>query len=271
MRTIAASRLFPCLLSVLISSILLTSCGVPGERRPLDEVRELQSPAPSDPLQDQEPVSAYGPYKVGVRDILDIQVENHSELSGEFVVASDGTIALPYSGENLLLEGYALKETGARFAESVSPYTLAPPVVRAELISARSKFFYVLGAVNRTGRFAVGEKVVRLRDALVRAGLFNTNPWFRPAARKVYGITPHEETPTYVVVNARDVLLGKLRDDVIVYPDDIVYVPTTTYFKINVLLDEIVRSVTYISAMGAADEYFEEDFPEGGYPGRTYR
>ncbi len=237
-------------------SVLLTSCTIPGERLSTEEAREARTSAP---------------YAIGARDILEVQVENHPELSGQFVVERDGTIPLPYCEDDVLMSGCTLRAAGERYAECVSRYTIDWPIVRVRLVSPRSKFFYVLGAVKRTGKFALGDEVVRLRDALLRAGLFDTSPWFKPAARKIYVITPDEETSTYVVINARDVLLGKLGDDIVIHPDDIVYVPTTSYFKIDSALGEILRTTIYVSDAGAAEEHLQENRPEDSSLGYGYQ
>jgi len=172
MRGTAWVKLFSCLLLSLLLALGLAACGVPGERISLEKVRPLGNPAPFESSEEGPTYAGaeYLPYKVGVRDILDIHVEYHPELSGKYVVAKDGTIAVPYSEKRLDVEAYTLKEAGERFREAISPYTLSEPTVVVGLASARSKFFYVLGAVGRRGKFAIGDEVVRLRDAILRAG-----------------------------------------------------------------------------------------------------
>jgi protein involved in polysaccharide export with SLBB domain len=196
----------------------------------------------SEEVPQPEPYTKFT-YKIGVNDKLEISIAEHPEFSGPSKVNSDGTIELKTLDERIYLAGLTPPQAEARIWDVIMPYVVGKPRVKVDVAQSRSRFFIALGAVGRVGRYFIGLEDVTVRDALFAANLFS------PGANKdkIFIITPDERRkPSYVEVDAKSVLMGDLRQNVVLRPGDIVYVPTTVYFKINAVLDEIIGQTSKV-------------------------
>ena len=108
-------------------------------------------------------------YAIGVGDIVAVTVYKNPDLSGEFPVAPDGTIALPLIGSVT-----AAGSTESGFAESVARKLaesyLVDPQVSASVKVYQSQFVYVTGAVPRSSRVAIRPGMT-MRGILSEAGV----------------------------------------------------------------------------------------------------
>lgn len=231
-KTIAYFLLAMCL------SAALSSCGVRGKHMPIETYR-----APDDPgvlAAAQDPTTALGierSYLIGIRDVVEVTVTDHIEFSGNFKVEEDGTIEIPTIFRRVRLSGLTARQAEGRICDALSDLVVGKSQARIKVLLSRSRHYYILGAVGRQGKYFMSLEDVTVRDALIAGNL-----WGRGAKRDlVYIITPDERNrPSYVTVDGESILMGSLRNDVILKPGDIVYVPTTLYFRINNVLDEII-------------------------------
>lgn len=125
----------------------------------------------------ERPVPAEPPaYRLGKRDVLDVYVMNHPEMSSQRVnlgeiagttVQDDGAVHLPVFGA-IDAEGLTLEQLRQRLAEEAARY-LVDPQVTVEVRRYASQRFYVLGAVRSPGVFAA-DGTTTLLDALALAG-----------------------------------------------------------------------------------------------------
>lgn len=201
-------------------------------------------------------------FRLGIGDAIGVKVANHPEFSGEMIVDGLGNIRIPTIHEKVHADGVDLDQLSDMVAEKVARFTRTPPRVSVQVLEVKSKYFYALGAVGFQGQIPMGVGDMRLRDALVRAGLFIDQ---RSDTHRVMVITPDVEEPTYVVVNARDVLLGKLRENVVVKPGDVVYVPNTAIFNWNRFTDQLIRQINSIQNVDRAVTFIET-FEDGVVP-----
>src|SRR5262245_28789827 len=83
-------------------------------------------------------------YRVGSRDVLEIAVWNHTELSGKFTVAPDGTIEFPLLGPVKVGERTASEiETDIR--GQLADGFLRKPQVSVQVAQFLSQRLYVMG------------------------------------------------------------------------------------------------------------------------------
>jgi len=107
--------------------------------------------------------------KVGPGDLLSISVADSPELTRNFRVAADGTLALPLLNEKVTVAGKLPSDIEMEIADAlVKDQILVRPVVSVSVAEYRSVPVSVLGAVRHPITFqAVGD--VTLLDALTKA------------------------------------------------------------------------------------------------------
>lgn len=89
-------------------------------------------------------------YKLSAGDKLRISVYNEAALTGEFGVASDGTVSFPLVG-NLSFQGKTVSEAQEQLRSALANGYLNNPRVTLEVINYRP--FYVLGEVGHPGEY----------------------------------------------------------------------------------------------------------------------
>lgn len=110
-------------------------------------------------------------YVLGSDDTVSILVMNHTELSGSFLIASDGNVQLPGVGK-VRASGLTLSQLSQAYAQllkSNMSVGLLNPVVTTSLIETHSNKIYVIGDVKIPGVFDI-KPGWRITEALAVAG-----------------------------------------------------------------------------------------------------
>lgn len=89
-------------------------------------------------------------YGVGARDLLEIEVFQEDSLTGEYVVAEDGTIDFPLLGK-VQVDGLSPGQVDTLLTEQLAADYLVDPQVKVRVASYASKSVRVLGAVEKPG------------------------------------------------------------------------------------------------------------------------
>ncbi len=110
-------------------------------------------------------------YVIGAGDMISISVWKDQSMSRQLVVLPDGFITFPLIGR-LKAEGKTLDQLESEVTRKLGRY-ISKPVVTVEVLQVNSMQIYVIGKVNRPGRFALSDEVDVLQ-ALAMAGGFNT-------------------------------------------------------------------------------------------------
>lgn len=167
-------------------------------------------------------------YVIGADDVLHVMVEQHPELSGDYIVGPNGNIIIPTLGE-VKAEGNSRKEFEKTFSNFLSKY-INNPRVQITISKYNSNVIYVLGEVNVPGKYSTEGKNMTLRDVIVKAGL----PTRFAATGRVFVISPsQQQRPATTVVDLYRILyLGDLKRNVVVQPGDIVFVPKNLFGRI---------------------------------------
>lgn len=102
-----------------------------------------------------EPSAAAPPstaeYRIGVDDVLDINVLQPEPLASAVTVSPDGTIVYPYIG-SIKVQGLTLAEAQELVQRELSGY-LKYPIIAISLRESRSRKFFVYGEVVRPGGY----------------------------------------------------------------------------------------------------------------------
>lgn len=108
-------------------------------------------------------------YKIGAEDILFIKVWREADLSGMVVVRPDGKIAMPLIGE-LDAAGKTPIELTAEVTTALSRL-MNKPEVFVLVHEVRSKKYYLLGEVRRSGAFPLVTPITILEAISIAGGL----------------------------------------------------------------------------------------------------
>lgn len=120
------------------------------------------------PLTQPSALQTMAVYKLGAGDTLRVNVFNEPNLSGDFLIASDGTLSIPLI-EPMKVEGLTADEVRIALTSTLSKGFVNNPRVTTQIITFRP--YYVMGEVERPGRYPTGDQVTALR-AIATAGGF---------------------------------------------------------------------------------------------------
>ncbi|HEY2661138.1 MAG TPA: polysaccharide biosynthesis/export family protein [Caulobacteraceae bacterium] len=102
------------------------------------------------PMATSPAAAATGDYRLGVADKVRILIYNEPNLSGEFTVNANGTLAFPLIGE-VRASGRTSTEINAEIVKRLSDGYLRDPQVSIDVLTFRP--FYILGEVNKPGEY----------------------------------------------------------------------------------------------------------------------
>ena len=200
-----------------------------------------ERPAPAEIIAEPRIIGEGKPYTLGKGDVLEINVQNQLEFSGQFVIGPDGKIQYSYVGD-IKAEGLNKGQLKQALIKKLERFVKAP-VVSVAIAEYRSKFVYILGEVGAPGKYPMSGDTTSLKEAIVGAGL----PTYQAALRRIYIVKSDTEKPTYKKVDLFKILYkGITKDNVDLVSGDIVVVPSTVPSEINralaTLLDPFTRA-----------------------------
>jgi polysaccharide export outer membrane protein len=187
-----------------------------------------------------------GFYTLGRDDVIQIDVRNQPEFSGAFVIGFDGRIQYNYLGD-IPIAGMTKYEVQQVLEKMLQKY-IRLPMVNVMIIAYNSKVVYVIGEVNNPGKFIMRGDAIKLREAILAAGL----PTSTAALGRVHVIKPDLENPEIRVLNVKKILYaGKLKDDIDVHTGEVIVVPSTAWSKVNDFLSGLFSPITRVARMAA--------------------
>jgi protein involved in polysaccharide export with SLBB domain len=154
----ARSALFPVL-------FLLAVAGCAG---PADDYSSLPPPSADAGAPAAEQVS----YRLRARDFVRVGVLNEADTFVDRRINPDGTIDIPFLGQDSLVKvsGLTMTEAQAAIAARFAKF-FKSPVVTVEIRGYAERRVYVDGSVGRTGPIAIPpEETLTLKKALASAG-----------------------------------------------------------------------------------------------------
>ncbi len=136
---------------------------------------------------DQTPSEApASEYVLGHGDRIRVTVFGHEDLSGEFLVSENGTIAMPLVGV-LDFSGATVSEAQEMVVEALKPDYLLNPRVSVEVLEYRP--FYIIGEVNNPGPYPYVSGMT-VREAVALGGGFT----YRARTNRVMIIRATDDT-----------------------------------------------------------------------------
>jgi polysaccharide export outer membrane protein len=185
-------------------------------------------------------------YTLGPDDVIDIDVRRHPEFSGKYTVTAEGKIEYKFIGDVFVkdLTKFQLQE---RLTSILSEYIIEPEV-NVQILQYLSKVYYVIGEVNRPGKFYMKGNSITVLEAIIQASLPNQ----ASSTRKCRLITPNAKGKNNIVyVNVYELLYaGNMKCNLEMKPGDVLYVPSTVIAKVIQIIRPVTDTVS--SAAGSA-------------------
>lgn len=185
-------------------------------------------------------------YTLGPDDVIEIDVRRHPEFSGKYIVTAEGKIEYKFIGD-VFVEGLTKIQLQDRLAGILSEYIIEPEV-NVQIAQYLSKVYYVIGEVNRPGKFYMKGNTISVLEAMVQASLPNQ----ASSTRKCRLISPNSKGKVKVkYVNVYELLYGgNLKCNLDMKPGDILYIPSTVVAKVIKVIRPVTDAVS--SAAGSA-------------------
>jgi polysaccharide export outer membrane protein len=191
-------------------------------------------------------------YRIGVHDLLDVQVENAPELTRDFRVTASGTFLMPYAGR-ITAKGKTPEQVAEQIAERLRGDYLKDPKVIVRVKEYNSRAFFIQGAVRNPNVYQIEGKPSLLEIITLAGGLTENHGSTAYIIRKVKqtevgpaaqaeagaeGRTGNEpfvnadSGPRYELqsVNISGLLKGNFDKDMFLEPGDIINIPATDLF-----------------------------------------
>lgn len=199
----------------------------------IDEVQkaiELAKTLKLTPPQDET-------YILDKTDVLEISIMRHPEVSGKYVINNEGKVQYEFVGD-IPVGGKTKSEVAAIIAGKLKDYIINPEVT-VKISEYNSKVVYVVGEVVQPGRIFMRGNTITIREALLDAGL----PMLSGVTKRSRLITPSEKGKgSRKMVNVYALLYeGDLRENFVMKPGDILYIPPT-------FLTKTMRAITPVTA-----------------------
>lgn len=185
-------------------------------------------------------------YTLGPDDVIEIEVRRHPEFSGKYTVTAEGKIEYKFIGD-VVVQGLTKAQLQERLVSLLSDYIIEPDI-NVQILEYMSKVFYVIGEVNRPGKFYMKGNTISVLEAIIQAGLPNQ----ASSTRKCRLITPNNKGKQKIkYVNVYELLYaGNLKCNLDMQPGDILYIPSTAIAKVIKIIRPVTDTVS--SAAGSA-------------------
>jgi len=210
-------------------------------------------------------------YRIEPPDVIAISSPTAPELDGTHqTVGVDGKVSLKLLGE-VKVSRMTPREVASKFEDLLSRYYVEPKV-HVRVAGYRSKRVYVLGEVGRRGPMAYTGRDTVL-DILSKAEM--TFIAWGAQVRVIRPSANPEERHELIVNVDRIMETGDLRENFLLQPGDIVYVPPTPLGWVGLRIREVLFPFTpalqayqtpsdFMEANDQYDARFGEDDDDGG-------
>jgi polysaccharide export outer membrane protein len=158
-------------------------------------------------------------YRIGAGDILAISVWKDEGLTQQVSVLPDGTISFPLIGR-IDAEGLCLNVLKKQLSERLSRF-VSDPILSVQVQQVNSLSIYVIGQVQRPGRFQLVGNIDVLQALSLAGGL---NTFAKSGKIKIHRKTKNETE--ILKFDYSDVSSGKkLEQNITLHRGDVVVVP----------------------------------------------
>ncbi len=195
---------------VLIVAVLLI-CAAMADNQNKPDTQQSGPAAPE--------MKAGPDYVIGPEDVLNVDVWNEKQMSGQVIVRPDGKISIP-----LINDVIAAGKTPTALAQDITTALkqyVEDPRVTVVVVAINSKRYYVLGEVGKPGAFPLLPNMTVLQ-ALSAAG----GPTEYASLSKIYVLRQENGAQVKRTFNYKQVIKGeKPEQNLLLKPGDTIVVP----------------------------------------------
>jgi polysaccharide export outer membrane protein len=211
----------------LLAGVALVSCAAGCGGR--------VQPPPADPtaLSAEELAPPEG-YRLRPGDIVTVRfpLVLKQSMDYESPVTPSGTLSLPY-GDEIVAAGRTTKELAAEISTKMSQY-LRDPFVLAVISHVAPQPVFVLGEVASPGRRESTDNFTISAALAQSGGILRTGKASSVMVIRTTGVSE----PVAFKVDVRKILSGRdLSQDIVLRPNDVVYVPKSVIGKVDEFVD----------------------------------
>jgi polysaccharide biosynthesis/export protein len=213
-------------LAVPAAAQIATRTPAPARVRPAAQLPQQQAPATPAQASVPAPVSsgaAPAGYRIGVDDVLEVDVLGQGDFKTRARVRTDGTVTLPYLGAVQVQGDTAVSLADKLAAQLRAGGYYAKPIVSVEIVTFVSNYVTVLGQVGSAGLQPV-DRGYHVSEIIARAG------GLKPEAADFVVLTRADGTS--VKLDYKKLAQGGPSDDPTVTAGDKVFVPEVERFYI---------------------------------------
>lgn len=174
-------------------------------------------------------------YRVGPRDVIRVEVSKDPTLSQAYPVTAEGNILMPNVGP-VRVADMTTHEIEEKLNHVLAAY-IREPQAKVGVQDYQSKVIYVVGQVNKPGPYPMKADMLTLQEAIYAAGLPTTDA----SLKRTHVITPDYNKPLVRQVNLNDIIYkGKMAENILLKPNDIVYVPSRYSTNVSAAIKELL-------------------------------
>lgn len=193
-----------------------------------------------------------GTYRLAPPDSISITVNDNPDLRTSATIRPDGNIFFPLLGD-IYIEGLTPLEVREKIHKLLGRYLKELPAeavtVQVRGFNSKKVYIYSYGGGIRQIPFT-GDLTVL--DAITKSGMLARTAK-RSAIKVIRGESDVVEKPQKLVVNLNDILKkGKTGNNIVLRPNDIVYLPPTFLGRIGFIAQDLLRPTQPAQSLGAA-------------------
>ncbi|MFH1093349.1 MAG: polysaccharide biosynthesis/export family protein [Candidatus Omnitrophota bacterium] len=232
--------------SMLVFSVIAYSATTNIVNREQDIAQNYSIEKAESIAKEQESIFEKGTdpeYMLESGDVIEVSVWRNEDLSRTITIRPDGRISLPLAGE-IKAGGLSPEKLSKVIAARLQDKYILDPQVTVIVNEIGSKKILVLGEVRNPGMYNISGRLTAL-EAIGKSGGYAQYSYLE---NTVIIRNPYDKVPHIFTADLKSVLKeGKVRNDVILQPGDIVYVPKTFIGKMDDLFSFFGRTIKPIA------------------------
>ncbi len=217
-----------------------------------DTIPRGVTPGSAEEIIDNRLEGINGTYKLSPPDVVAIDVNDNPELRTTVTIRPDGNIFFPLLGD-IYIEGLTPLEIREKIHKLLGRYLKELPeeAVSVQVRGFNSKLVYIYSYEGGIRQIPFTGDLTVL-NAITKSGMLSRTAK-RSRITVIRGESESIEKPQKLVVNLNDILKkGETGDNIVLRPNDIVYIPPTFLGRVGFVVKDLLNPVQPAQQLGSA-------------------